>query len=326
MSELIFSWAETAEGKMVHVDDVSRGIECNCYCPNCHERLLARHGEINAHGFAHHSDQRSANLSNCYKVTMYKLAEHIIKVEKKLFVPPYYGIFKGQIVKFTEIQIDNRYIRNDNQRDIIAMTPDGILYLIELNFGDTVVRQKSVDYNNINCVKIDLSSATLDSLHELLLQSAENKSWFNNQLLFNDIESTYRKHGKIVKLTSEIECENCDFKYDCCGARLTGDSRVLTIEHFGSKYRICKIQELELRKDKIKSSTQMLKEQDKNAILETANIPHDMRSCFNCKRNLRWMKGSDKYARCSSYEILGVPKHTPPDTAKNCRGFIVKTQ
>ena len=54
--EFVFSWAENAEGKMVHVDDVPRGLECNCTCPHCHEQLLARHGRVNAHGFAHHSD------------------------------------------------------------------------------------------------------------------------------------------------------------------------------------------------------------------------------------------------------------------------------
>lgn len=26
----VFSWAENAEGKMVHVDDVPRGLNCGC--------------------------------------------------------------------------------------------------------------------------------------------------------------------------------------------------------------------------------------------------------------------------------------------------------
>ena len=60
--EYVFSWAENTEGKMVHVDSVSRGLRCECTCPNCHEKLLARHGDEREHGFAHHSDTRGARL------------------------------------------------------------------------------------------------------------------------------------------------------------------------------------------------------------------------------------------------------------------------
>lgn len=71
--DFVFSWAENEQGKMVHVDNVPRGIQCGCKCPYCHERLLARHGEVRQHGFAHHSDTRGANLKICYVVTMYKI-------------------------------------------------------------------------------------------------------------------------------------------------------------------------------------------------------------------------------------------------------------
>ena len=30
--EYVFSWAENTEGKMVHVDSVSRGLRCECTC------------------------------------------------------------------------------------------------------------------------------------------------------------------------------------------------------------------------------------------------------------------------------------------------------
>ena len=47
--ELIFSWAENADGKLVHVDSVPRGRACNCVCPCCYEPLEARHGGIRVH-------------------------------------------------------------------------------------------------------------------------------------------------------------------------------------------------------------------------------------------------------------------------------------
>lgn len=69
-TDFVFSWAENEQGDMVHVDEVPRGIACGCKCPCCHERLLARHGGVKQHGFAHHSDTRRANLEICYMVSI----------------------------------------------------------------------------------------------------------------------------------------------------------------------------------------------------------------------------------------------------------------
>ena len=85
-NNFVFSWAEDAQGKMVHVDDVPRGLACGCVCPCCREKLLARHGDIKEHGFAHHSDNRGANLDICYRVVLYKLAEQIIQTRKRFML------------------------------------------------------------------------------------------------------------------------------------------------------------------------------------------------------------------------------------------------
>lgn len=64
MDNYVFSWAENSEGEMVYVDSVPRGLQCDCVCPYCHERLMARHGDQREHGFAHHSDNRGAQSEN----------------------------------------------------------------------------------------------------------------------------------------------------------------------------------------------------------------------------------------------------------------------
>ena len=68
MNEMIFSWAEDANGRMVHVDDVPNGLNCGCSCPCCHERLQARHGEVRAHGFAHPVSYTHLTLPTIYSV------------------------------------------------------------------------------------------------------------------------------------------------------------------------------------------------------------------------------------------------------------------
>ena len=123
--------AENADGKLVHVDEVPRGLQCGCSCPHCHERLMARHGDVREHGFAHHSDNRGANLEICYMVTLYKLAEQIVQTKKRIYAPSYYDIFHPKHIEFVSVKIDSSYEREDKQPDVIATTSEGKQFMIE---------------------------------------------------------------------------------------------------------------------------------------------------------------------------------------------------
>lgn len=361
---MIFSWAEDTNGRMVHVDSVSQGLKCGCSCPCCHERLQARHGEIRAHGFAHHSENRGANLKICYMVIMYKLAEQIIQQEKKIRVPSYYGIFKERVIKFTDVVVDSRYDREDKQPDVIATTTEGEQYLIEFTFAYKLQHKEKVDYEKMNCVEVDLSSQTLESLHDFLMHSTEGRKWLNNQTCFESIVTVYSQSGKNVRITDESECANCDLKDDCCGIRQKGNPSPILIENSGASYRVCKVEEyierkrqkemeqkaveerrlllvqeqrkslerLRLQKEEaelrerieVEEAARIRREYEECERIETAKISPESRTCFMCRSNLDWMCRNDGYAHCGTYNNLGVPKNTPPDTAKTCQGFRVK--
>ena len=44
------------DGLLIHVDDVPKGLACNCICPSCGGKLVARKGKTNVHHFAHHQE------------------------------------------------------------------------------------------------------------------------------------------------------------------------------------------------------------------------------------------------------------------------------
>lgn len=356
MNEIIFSWAENAKGEIVHVDSVPNGLNCGCTCPCCHEPLMAKHGKILAHGFAHHSMERQVNLKICYMVTMYKLAEQIIKQEKKIRVPSYYGIFKEGMLEFTEVTIDSRYDRIDKQPDVIAKTSDGIQYLIEFTFSNKVQHKEKIDYKSLNCLEIDLQNQTLETLYDFLLNYTEDKKWLNHQTYFDSIGYTYAQSGKSVSVVSEWHCMTCSIQDLCCCIKKKGSLNPIVIQNSGISYKICKTEEAfriqrqkdeELIKKEIQERKQKeirlwieeerriisgqreerlnrIKEQEELEIQKTKEIKSEDRNCFICKRNLDWIPSDGNFAHCGSYTTMQVPKNTPPESAKTCKGFRVK--
>lgn len=347
MNDMIFSWAEDANGKMVHVDSVRQGLNCDCTCPYCHEQLMARHGDRRSHGFAHHSKKRGANLKICYMVIMYKLAEQIIQQEKKIKAPSYHGIFEDRNLEFSEVIINDRYSRIDRQPDVIATTTDGVQYLIEFTFFDKIHHQEDIDYNKLNCIEIDLSSQTLETLYDFLLDSNSSRIWRNNQTYFDNIESEYSKRGKLVKVIRETDCENCNLKNNCCGIKPTGEFLPIIVENNGISYRVCEIVEYNKLQQQIEEYNNHQKQieeirpqneffkrlrhidrhkgQKKSDLIAPSEINLDQRTCFMCQSNLDWKcKNDHRYAHCGSYISLKVPANTPPDTAKTCSNFRPK--
>jgi len=353
--DYIFSWAENAEGRMVYVDEVPGGLRCGCTCPYCHEKLLARHGDVREHGFAHHSENRGANLKICYMVILYKLAEQIICTKKRIHAPSYYGIYEETDLEFTDVKIDSSFEREDKQPDVIAITKDNKQFLIEFVFQYKVQHKQKIDYKNLTCLEVDISDQTLESLEDFLLSSNENRRWINNEIYFNGIEDTYRNTETPVRIISETDCLQCVLRSSCC-AVMKSPAVPLTIENNGNKYRICKIEryneEIEahcerlqerrhieryctddefrenvsLEKQAVSTSKQdfSILQSENMTQSEQQDVENDVseRSCFYCKSNLTWANRGNGLADCGCFPSMGLPKRqVSPDYAKKCKGF-----
>lgn len=349
---IVFSWAENAEGEMVHIDTVHKGLLCGCTCPCCHEKLLARHGDIREHGFAHHSDTRGANLDICYMVSLYKLAEQIIQTKKRVHVQSYYGIYKETDIEFVDVKIDNRYEREDKQPDVIAITNEQEQYLIEFVFKYKVQHKRPIEYKNLTCIEIDLSNQTLDSLENFLMSSNEGRKWINNEVYFQKIEEKYQKAGKPVKIIQNSVCEQCNLS--CC-VKPRGEVVPLLIENNGVKYRLCRIEQYkeELEKKRLlKEQQDYIRKCKENIVLrgDIISVKQEpvinrsltksqtfgklekdkegdilKRTCFDCAFNLGW-KSKDGFACCGSWTTVGLSiQQISPEHAVTCKGFKLKS-
>lgn len=339
MDDYVFSWAQDSSGKMVHVDSVPRGILCGCICPHCKEPLMAKHGEIKAHHFAHHSETRKATLEICYEVILYKVAEQLIQTYKKIHAPSYYGIFPEQDLEFTDVRIDSQYERYDKQPDVIATGVDGKEYLIEFVFAHKVQHKQPLDYSHLTCLEIDLARQSLVTIERFLFTSNRDRKWLNNENYFTSIEERYRRAGKSVRIANESECEQCPIRFDCVGVTQKYGS-ILRIENSGNKYRLCKPDlyratydaALEEAARQAEEETRIKKEREeflaeqRRLIAERRGVvsaPSGERSCFNCQSNLSWMN-TGGMANCGMYLSLRLPKKHSPQVALNCPRYNPK--
>lgn len=69
----LLTYAFNSNGNFVHIDDVPKGLACDCYCPSCKEKLVAKNGGVKRiHHFAHASGM---DCEAAYETMLHKLAK-----------------------------------------------------------------------------------------------------------------------------------------------------------------------------------------------------------------------------------------------------------
>lgn len=66
----IFEYAICSRtNKLIHIDNVMSGLKCNCVCPGCGDKMVARKGKIKEHHFAHYivSEKDSCRMTMIHR-------------------------------------------------------------------------------------------------------------------------------------------------------------------------------------------------------------------------------------------------------------------
>lgn len=86
MARQLLSYALNSLGNIVYVDDVAKGLDCDCICPCCKEKLIAKNGGTKKiHHFAHAS---GVECDGAYESMLHLLAKERIRkafLEKDYF-------------------------------------------------------------------------------------------------------------------------------------------------------------------------------------------------------------------------------------------------
>lgn len=165
---------------VMHVDDVSSGLACDCTCLGCGNQLVARKGEVNRHHFAHHVQSENP----CCESIVHKLSKEIIREHKKVGLPRFVCSYVEQdmydeeisekfeeaarTVLFTSVELEKS---NGSYRpDIVGKSEEGKYIAIEIVMTNDVSEEKKEKIKTLqhDVLRINMSNYSSNDEYEIL--------------------------------------------------------------------------------------------------------------------------------------------------------------
>jgi len=197
-------------GQLIHISLVESGLKCNCICPSCRQKLIARKGAKTIHHFAHYNALQCIGAA---ETALHMAAKNILEHHNKIKLPAVMTslgdidgnnicLFKKQILHFERVFLEKRIDR---------IIPDIIIELygrcliieITVTHGIDADKKKRIKKLNISTLEIDLHKRVQpinsSELEKILIYGLANKNWVYNskrQAFKDEIDS----HGKMLSL------------------------------------------------------------------------------------------------------------------------------
>lgn len=208
------------DDELVNISQVCSGLKCNCVCPACGSKLVARKGEKKIHHFAHY------NTEECeygYETSLHLGAKQILLEAKEITLPDVYLRFpnshkeKELISPAQRIKIDTVVLEkgiDDIIPDVIIKVNDKFLMLeIFVTHRIDDIKLNKIRKIGISTIEIDFSRQkdiiTYEKLKETIINGIEDKEW-----IYNSLEEKYYRMfvdaGKQMKVFSRGFAQHVD--------------------------------------------------------------------------------------------------------------------
>lgn len=191
---LLQSFAIDKDKRVRSVDEVARGLACECKCPSCGERVLARQGEVREWHFAHAS---GADCEGAAESALHQAAKQLLLESGGITLPEAYAhstitLPDGRTgfgeARRPELWVDYHSAESEQaigniRADVVVMIGD-IALCIEIavtHFIDEE-KKKSLDKLALPTIEIDLANIERekwdwDLLQEVVVENAIHKKW-----------------------------------------------------------------------------------------------------------------------------------------------------
>lgn len=226
--------------RLVSIDEVERGLACNCLCPHCGAPLNAKKGTRRVKHFAHH---RLMDCNHGTETALHLMAKNIVAQTRKVFVPyipktEYDFSQQGRIITFEKAELE-KALSSSIRGDVILHRGNSYLN-IEIKVTHEVDLDKTVELFNLGIPTVELDLCDIKSnfspemiedrlllaTHIRLINSPRNKEVFAKLILGEWKEKYSTSNGTYVKdcpisrkkayfvdhygMGGSCECHECD--------------------------------------------------------------------------------------------------------------------
>ena len=316
MAKMFFA-KQKDTGKIVSVDEVEKGLACNCICPHCGATLEAKKGKVNVHHFAHYDKD---DTSFCSESALHLAAKEVLKEERKIMLPslrvghnhfevlPDKYIFRYNSIDVEKsVSVDGEIIRPD-----VIVYNENAKLAIEILVSHAVDDEKKEKIKRAKLTTVEISLDIDDILNKetlriFLISKISNKKWiFSNQKVYFEakipqlckkimasdsyIKSCPLKVWQEKQFVSSIhECHNCKYGFDVNSDYVLclGDKRISNAEDFN----------LYTKNFKEHINNRLMKELEEDKKFFARGL------CPVCNSQLRVYNADDPYVCCSNYEV-----------------------
>lgn len=235
------TFALDSKKRLVHVDEVANGLTCNCTCPGCGERLIAKHGSDQAHHFAH---EGSSDCATAMESALHMAAKTILLREHRIVVPaleveaeardaanrPHTAKARLPSAAVTLDDVTEEAWMDGFRPDIVAQAGSKTL-LIEIAVTH-FAGEKKVDHlasKGLPALEIDLSDidrmADWASITFAVIDKTVNKKWLYNpkaDALRSRAEMEARKKASLADQNAEQFRKDVDLSHEYQRASIPG--------------------------------------------------------------------------------------------------------
>ncbi len=199
--------------KIIHIDDITpdeNGLRCNCICPHCKEKLIAKTlGKKNRGYFCHVGN---TNCTKSLETSLHKFAKEVIETERKIVIPKllYYEyiptgpkieeytykeieLISEQIINCEKVVLE-KYLSSFDFKPDIMVFKKNIPLIIEIAVTHTIDddKKKKIIKSNISTLEIYLDKKEIlelskDELAYKIIYDTSNKKWIFNRIEKNEI-------------------------------------------------------------------------------------------------------------------------------------------
>lgn len=221
---VVQEYALDEKGSSIHInqiDESHNGLACNCTCPICGERLIARkgHGGKTPH-FAHQQDSPCTHPEYVKQSNIHAMAEQIFLEEKEILLPSvslqagnYIAhFFLGGKWQIEEVELEKMV--SDFIPDIILKKGDEII-LVEIYVTHAVdeIKRKKIVEANLPVIEIDLSEFVHDNMTKedlrLRLREINRMKWIHLPSIAPAVQNFNNTKKAFSVSTSNLEIKDC---------------------------------------------------------------------------------------------------------------------